>query len=332
MNAVILCGGGGTRLWPLSRAAKPKQFAALLTEESLLRDTYRRLLRLIPSEKVYAIASPEFAELVAADLPELAGRIIVEPERRDTGPAMRFAAEVIAQVAPDEPMVFIPSDHYIGDEELFLKCLAMGECIVNQRKTFADIAIAPTFPSTGLGYTRIGEFVMCEDGIDAFEFRGHAEKPAYEVAKSYLEEGSYLWHANYYMGTPRVFIEVCDTYAPEILRGEKVSFDRVVTERMPASSMTIIKGTFPWSDVGTWDALHERLSSDNSNITRGNAILEDVKGSLVFSTAGRTVTVLGLENVVVVDTPDALLICRKDLAPRVKDLVRRLETEHPHLI
>lgn len=329
MMAVILCGGGGTRLWPLSRAAKPKQFAALLTEESLLRDTYRRLLRLIPSEKVYAVVTPELAPLIALELPELEGRILVEQERRDTGPAMRFAAAALMEVAPDEPMAFIPSDHFIGDDEAFLRCLSAGEAIVRARGTFADIGVTPTFPSTGLGYTRIGKMVACDGSVDAFEFLGHAEKPDYETAKAFLADGSYLWHANYYMATPRMFVEACDRYAPEILAGARASFDRAVTERMPAAAMTVIKGAFPWSDVGSWDALHEQLSAEGGNVERGQAVLLDTRGSLVYAHGGKPVAVLGLDDVVVVDTPEALLVCRKSDAQRVKEVVEKLKERYP---
>ncbi|TAK03919.1 hypothetical protein EPO34_02045 [Patescibacteria group bacterium] len=332
MRAIILCGGGGVRLWPLSRTAKPKQFAALLTEESLLRDTYRRLLRSIPSEKIYACVAPEVAELVAMELPELVGRILVEPERRDTGPAMRFAAAALMDVAPDEPLVFVPSDHFIGDDEAFLRCLSAGELIVKQRGTFADIGIAPTFPSTGLGYTRIGTMVACDGAVDAFEFLGHAEKPDYETAKSYLEDGSYLWHANYYMATPRMFVEACDRYAPEILSGARASFDRVVTERMPASAMTVIQGTFPWSDVGSWDALHAQLAEEGANVERGDSVLVDTRGSLVYAYGNKPVAVLGLDDVVVVDTPEALLVCKKSDAQRVKEVVEKLKGRYPHVV
>lgn len=330
--AVILCGGSGTRLWPLSRSHRPKQFTALLTEESLLKDTYRRLLRWVPAEHIFAVAGAGFTHYILEDLPELEGRIFVEPSRSDTGPAMYFAAKSLMETRADEPLVFIPSDHYIGDDEAFLKCLQQGEELIRTRNTFVDIGISPTFPSTALGYTRVGEQVAVQDGITQYAFAGHTEKPNYETAKAYLQDGRYLWHANYYMATPRLFVQACEQYAPEILRGEAVAFDRVVTERMPVESMVILRGTFPWSDVGTWDALHERLAPDGGNVIRGDAILSRVTGSLVYATSGRSVVVQDIDDVVVVDTEDAVLVMRRQSAAKIKDIVAQLKNERPELI
>ena len=351
MKAVILAGGVGTRLWPMSRKSRPKQFFDVVGEEPLIRDTYRRLLRWFPSEKIYFSISPTFNNLTREQFPEVEDdHVLIEPDKRDTGPAMGYVAALLELSDPDEPIVFIPSDHYIEDEELFLRCLQEGEKIINETGKLLDIAITPTFPSTVLGYTQIGEKYSDDDGIEVFKFAGHTEKPPYDVAKSYLEDGSYLWHANYYMWTPRKFMEAFDKYAPEIGVGlrmiqqgfsngnvdvvadlfkalPKISIDYAITEKMDPEDVLIIRGDFGWSDIGAWDTLHGRLSEGEGNVTKGQCVMIDTSGSLIYGPAEKMIAVVGLENIVVVDTGDALLVCRKDDAQRVKEVVTHLKEQ-----
>ncbi len=364
MIAVILAGGVGMRLWPMSRTKKPKQFFDVIGEEPLIRDTYRRLLRLFPAEKIFLSVSPGFEGLLRGQFPDIdSSHVMVEPEKRDTGPAMGYVAALLELQDPDEPLVFVPSDHYIGDEELFLRCLSVGDKLIRETGKLVDIGIKPTFPSTVLGYTKIGKKNRRVDGVDVFAFAGHSEKPSYDVAKSYLEDGSYLWHANYYMWTPRKFMEALEQYTPEagkILREiqslchseaegrrisheilrfaqddiqklysslPKISFDYAVTEQMEPSSVLIIRGEFGWSDIGTWDTLYDRLADGEQNVLKGQCVTIDTRGSLVYGPREKLITVVGMQNIVVVDTGDALLVCRREDAERVKELVLRLTDE-----
>lgn len=355
MKAVILAGGVGSRLWPLSRQKKPKQFCRLVSSESLINDTYRRLLRILPSEKIYFSISQPFADLLKEHCPDLEDKqLIIEPEKRDTGPAMGYAAALLELVDPDEPVVFVPADHYIADEEKFFHCLKIGEQLIQETGKMLDIGITPTFPSTVLGYTKIGDLYKENGGVQIFNFAGHSEKPPYEIAKQYLEDGSYLWHASYYMWTPRRFMEAFDLYASsvgktlreiqklesdgvlkcwsvEVLELYKMlpqkSFDYLITEKINPVDVLIIKGEFGWSDIGAWDTLYDRLAAPEENITQGDSILLDTQGSLIYAPEGKTVVVLGMKDVVVIDTTDALLVCPRAAAQRVKEIIKKLEEE-----
>lgn len=344
MKAIILAGGSGTRLWPMSRAARPKQFFDVIGSEPLIRDTYRRLLRSFAAEDIYFSVTPAFEELLRANLSDIADdHVFIEPEKRDTGPAMGYVAAMMELSFPDEPIVFVPSDHYIADEEKFLTCLAVGDRLIRETGKMVDIAIVPSFPSSTLGYTKIGQLLESDRDVEVYEFAGHTEKPPYEVAKQYLESGDYLWHANYYMWTPRKFMSALEEYAPQmgaILRQiqaghrelyaniEKISFDYAVTEKMNPQDVLILKGDFGWSDIGAWDTIKDRLSSEaEGNVTKGKVILADTTGSLVYAPANKLVAVVGLENMIVVDTDDALLICRRDDASRVKEVVKIIEEQ-----
>jgi mannose-1-phosphate guanylyltransferase len=195
-----------------------------------------------------------------------------------------------------------------------------------------------------LGYTKFGPLFEKRDNTEVYQFAGHTEKPPREVAEQYLADGSYLWHANYYMWTPRKFMAAFENYAPEtaaILRKiqtvrtddirdlysqlPKKSFDYLITEKMNPESVLVIKGDFGWSDIGAWDTLFDRLSENGGNVVKGNGVLIDTNGSLVYAPVGKTVAVLGMNDVVVVDTPDALLVCPKNQAQRVKEIIVKLQ-------
>lgn len=360
MKAIILAGGTGTRLWPMSREKKPKQFFELVGNEPLIKDTYRRLLRMFPEEKIYFSISAPLAELLLQYFPDWpAERLIIEPEKRDTGPAMGYVAARFELDDPDEPMVFVPADHYIGDEKKFLQCLAAADRLIQETGKMLDIGVAPAFPSTVLGYTKIAGLFKEEDGIEIFNFSSHTEKPIFEVAKKYLEDGSYLWHASYYMWTPRKFMEAFETYAPDagvvlreiqtVCRSEwpfaptnnsinglysqlpKKSFDYLITEKMNPAEVLIIKGNFGWSDIGAWDTLYDRLSTDEkANVCKGRNILLETEGSLIYAPENKTVAVLGMKDVIVVDTGDALLVCPKNQAQQVKEIISELQNKNQH--
>lgn len=339
MNFVILAGGVGERLWPLGTPENPKQFHALLGEEPLIVQAVRRVQK--AGGTIFFSTSEAYVPLIKKLFPEIPkDHHIIEPARRDTGPAMMYVAATLMERAPDAPLAFIPSDHTIADVEKFVKTLQAGEALVGETGKMIDIGVPAKFPSTVLGYTHIGKKMETRDGVDVYEFLGHTEKPDIKTAEKYLASGEYLWHANYYMWTPRKIMEACLAYAPDLYAGvmraaddpaafaniPKISFDYAITEHMNPNDVQILKGDFGWSDVGAWDVLASELEkAPGENVTRGKVTAIDSSGSVIYSTTGRKVGVIGLKDMVVVDTEDGVLVCPKDRAQDVKKLVAELQ-------
>ncbi len=352
MKVVILAGGGGTRLWPLSREKKPKQFTRIIGAETLFEQTVKRFLLNFSPQDIYVCLNKDLVEQAQNLAPIIPKEnYIIEPEKRDTAPAMGLVAAHLFRLDPDEPFVYAPADHFIGDEQKFIRCLKIAEKMIKETGKMLDIAVWPTFPSTVLGYTHIGERLSESDGIETFKFLGHAEKPAFEIAKNYLKAGDYLWHANYYMWTPRKILEAFGEHSPqhyECLSGviealeqndsnslnkhfsamEKISFDYVITEKINPENVLIIKGDFDWSDVGAFDVLYEAQKAavdENNNVVFGEMVAEDSRDCLVYGNQDKIIALLGLSDLVVVDTDDVLLICPKGKSQDVKKIVAKIK-------
>lgn len=351
MNIVILAGGGGSRLWPLSRENKPKQFCRLISEKTMLEETLDRFAG-FPKEKIFIATTAGLKEELIKIVPDFPqDQIFIEPARRDTAPAMGYAALKLSLIAPDEPMAFIPSDHYIGRNDKFLASILEAEKVILETGKLLDISIHPTNPNTALGYTKIGQEVRNENGVEFYQFLGHTEKPDFKTAQTYLESGDYLWHANYYMWTPRLFLEAYKKHAPNIFADlekikallekdnlkeaervycqmEKISIDYALMEKMDLDNVLIIKGSFDWKDIGAWDTLHENLmtkTDERRNLVRGERLNLDTSGCLIYGGEKKIIATIGLDDVIIVDTEDALLVCPKSRAQEAKKVVEELK-------
>ncbi len=347
MNIVILAGGLGSRLWPLSRRRTPKQFLALVGERAMIVDCYERVKPLAENGGVFISCLAEHVPFISQLLPQVApDHFIVEPERRDSGPAMAFAAAYLAKSGQETvPMAFVPTDHAIGDDEAFRNTLAAGLELVQETGAFADIGITPTEPLSTLGYTNIGEQSGERRGVRYYTFLGHIEKPATAKAAELIDTGHYLWHANYYMATPAALLAAYEEHSPEITqvmnniepqdlawqqaygRLPRISIDHAVTEKLPKGAMHILRGDFGWSDVGQYSQLHHWLAKGKTdqNVSRGLHVAIDSNGCLVISRPDKLVTTLGISNVAIIDTTDALLVCDLTKSTDVKRLVDWLE-------
>ncbi|MEK7512327.1 MAG: sugar phosphate nucleotidyltransferase [Patescibacteria group bacterium] len=355
MKIVIMAGGGGTRLWPLSRQNQPKQFSKIIGEQTMYEETLERFADSFSIENIYVCLNNNLLEQAKKLSPRiLDANYIIEPERRDTGPAMAFVSAFLVNEFPDEPIAFIPSDHFIGDRKKFLNAINLADKLIRENGQMLDIAITPTFPSTVLGYTQIGKkSAHSENGIEVFEFLGHTEKPEFEIAKKYLENGSYLWHASYYMWTPAKILNAYKEYCPQdanniekMIEGfrknemqlshaafkelAKTSFDYAITEKMDPKQVLIIKGDFGWSDVGAFDVLYDAQKTkvdDCGNLISGNYLGRDSSNCFVSGRPDKLIATVGLNDFIVVDTDDVLLICPKSKSQEVKKLVEQAERE-----
>lgn len=349
MKFIILAGGGGTRLWPLSTKKKPKQFCKLLGDKTLLKSTFERL-RVFGTKNIYLSCSKSTLRLVRKELPQLpASHIIIEPEKRDTAAAMGLAAAYLAVKYPNEPLAFIPSDHYILNENKFRKSLKVAEGLIKKTGKMLDIGIEPNFPSTVLGYTCLGKMYKNINGVTVYNFKKHTEKPKLKTAQKYLKAKNYLWHANYYMWTPNLFLESFKKYSPgtyrhlikiknnfeknksivqEFKKIKKISFDYAITEKINPRDALIIKGDFGWYDLGAWDVLCDAQKNKldkNKNLVKGKFLGLDTKDSLIYNYEDKPIATIGVKDLVIVNTKDGLLICPKSLSSLVREVSKKLD-------
>ncbi len=357
MNYVILAGGSGTRLWPMSRAAQPKQLAKLVSDVTMIEDTIHRLLDIADWKQIFISTNADFAPLIQELLPKIpADHFIIEPEKRDTGPAMALAAAWLSTIAPDEPMILMPSDHHIQDASAFQNVLKLTDTLVREQGSMVNFGITPNFPNTNLGYLKIGDQLEHRDGIHVYAFGGQKEKPDQATAKQFLDDGNYLWNAGYFAWTPDKFLKAFKQFAPGIGdhldalvaaittkntnalsvaygQMEAKSVDYALIEKLDPSTVRTIRGDFGWADLGSWDMLYDELgdkANEQGNLIKANWQGIDTKNTLVYAPEDKLVTTIGIDNLVIVDTPDALLVTTMERAQDVKKIVELLKQQNLH--
>lgn len=347
MYAVILAGGGGTRLWPLSRPERPKPFLPLLGGETLLRRTAERVRVLVGWEGTYVIAEEAHLGLVREQLPELPeANLVGEPEGRNTAAAVALATAVIER-PEDEVMAVLPADHHVANEDLFRGVLEAagriaGGAAAEWDAPLVTLGVQPSGPETGYGYV-VPEEASGRDvqGVHAHGVAAFIEKPDAENAAALVRRPGVVWNSGIFVGQRGTFMLLFERYAPEIaaplreaggdperLRAiyptlRETSFDRAVAEPAGrAGEMVVVGMDVGWSDIGSWAALLEVLAEgDGQVVRRGWAEDLDSRDVLIESSAGRLVVTIGLRDTIVVDTPDVVLVCARDRAQDVKTLL-----------
>jgi len=331
--AVIMAGGAGTRFWPLSRAARPKQFLHLAGRGTMLQETARRLRGVVPPRRVLVVAPPQHARLVRAQLPDLPpDNLIIEPSARGTAACLALAAAHVARRAPHAAMAVLAADHVIHDVAALQVCLRRAFAVAADG-WLVTFGIPPTSPDTGYGYVRVGAPLdrLRPRAARALRF---TEKPDARTARRLLAAGDYRWNSGMFVWRVDVFQAALERHAPAVataaaavarqrgaaarraygrLPSEPV--DTAVLER--SDRIAVVDATFDWSDVGSWEAMAALWGTDtDGNARRGDALLLDCRRTIVRA-GERLVAVLGADDLVVVDTPTAVLVCPR---ARVQDV------------
>jgi len=342
LHAVIMAGGSGTRFWPASRRARPKQFLALGTGKPLLRETFERIEPMVGARKVWVVTSRSMARASRELLPELpVENILAEPTGRDTAACAGWASQTILEKDSEAICLVLPADHVIGEEDRFRATLGAGARHVKENGGLLTFGIRPTRPETGYGYLKLGPVRRRIGGLPVHLLERFVEKPDAATARDYLESGRYLWNSGMFAWRAADLLEEIRRQLPLLaeglnaLAGGTEALDRVYPS-LPRISVDfgIMEGArrtwtipvdFPWSDVGSWPALAEVLTSDQrGNILQGRTLCRDGAENIVVS-EGPAVAVLGLEGLVVVATPDAVLVVPAHRAQEVKEVVAAME-------
>ncbi len=358
MKAVILAGGTGTRLWPLSRQNKPKQLQPLISEQTMLQDTIDRLSFLSP-EDIFIATNEEYTDIVKQSAPQIPEKnIIAEPACRDTAPCIGLAAAYVAKhSSPDEIMSIVYADHLVQDTEEFVAKLQAAEKLAKEHNTLNIIEVKAKYPNVHLGYVKIGDQISDIDGHAIHAFERFVEKPDYETAKKFLADGSYLWNTGFYVWKIEKILEEFARHAPDThsllmkmheaigteneketidahyKNCEKISIDYAIMEKVNPEEVRIIPADLGWSDIGTWSAIHEELARhETENIVKGDHVSHETEGSLIYGTTGKPIVTIGLKDMIVVETDDSILVCPKNRSQDVKKIVEKLKTEKEHLI
>ncbi|MBK9797000.1 MAG: mannose-1-phosphate guanylyltransferase [Holophagaceae bacterium] len=339
--AVVMAGGRGTRFWPRSRNARPKQFLAIVGEETLLHQTVRRLDGHVSPDHIFVVTTEDLAAETRRMLPELPPEnVIVEPEGRNTAPCLALALVEIEKKYPRAVMAVLSADHWIGDRELFLEDLDTAVAHAAGKRELVTFGIKPTYPETGYGY------IESEGQGPVFKVKAFREKPPADVALQYLESGRHYWNAGMFVWTLADLRAGLRAHAPEVLAPldawvqsgaqpealaaayaqlPKVAIDVALMER--AETVAVVPTRFRWSDVGSWPAAIEFQKADgDGNVSQGQTLLLDTRNSAFFG-GKRLIAASGVEDLIVVDAEDALLICHRDKAQSVKQIVERLKAE-----
>ena len=339
-----MAGGVGTRFWPRSRVKRPKQLLNIVDDQTMIQATIARLDNLIPYEQTYIVTTKPQKEEIFNQLPFLKSKnLIIEPKGKNTAPCIGLAAIILKQQNPEAVMAVLPADHRIQNETHFRKVLAAAEILAARNDCLVTLGINPTYPSTGYGYIQINEKKDEVSGLEAYKVKTFAEKPDQKTAERFLKSGDFFWNSGMFIWKIETILSEIEKSLPDLYDGlmeiekslgtknekeviqkvycqiKSISIDYGVMEQ--STNVFVLKGEFEWNDVGSWEEVYKISSKDSKkNVLFGNHLLKESTGCLI-DVPKRFVGAIGIENLIVVETDDALLICPRNKAQEVKELV-----------
>lgn len=348
LYAVIMAGGAGTRFWPLSRRRHPKQLLDLVGGASLIRQTVDRIRPRVPPERTIVVTGAEHAEGLRAEIPEIPREnLLVEPVGRGTAAAIGLATVVVRARDAQASLAVLPSDHYIRDQDGFLKAVEAARDVASEGDYLLTLGMKPTAPETGYGYIRVGERLRVVRDHPVHRVDRFIEKPDRARAEAYVADGRYLWNGGMFVWRVDTILEAIRQHLPETFEGiaeiglalsagdfmeavrrvyfrlPDVSIDTGVLEK--AGNVLVLPTEVGWHDVGSWAALEDLLPRrDGDNVGIGEHVAVDTRGCIVYS-PGKVVATVGVEDLVIVETEDALLVCRKDQVQELRRVIEALE-------
>ncbi len=350
LYAVIMAGGSGTRFWPLSRNRTPKQVLSIIGPNSLLQDTVKRISDVVPQENIYIVTHSRQKRVIAQQIPEFdEQRLILEPSPRNTAPCIGLVAFTLRRIDPEAIMIVMPSDHLVRDVKGFQKAVRTAVEVAKKTDGLVTFGIPPTRIETGYGYIQF-EPTDADLPASVHRVKAFAEKPNWETAKRFVESGEFYWNSGIFIWSVSRILKEMEEHLPEQYHQLEVisrawgqpSYKRVLYNRwariraisidygvmeVATSPIYMVEGNFGWSDIGSWDELYRlHRSQSNNNVIFGEATIIDGKDNLIYSPSKMT-AVVGLDNLIVVNTPTATLICPLNRAQDVKQLVEKMKIE-----
>lgn len=352
--AIIMAGGVGARFWPYGTNKTPKQFLPVTdSADTMLQLTVKRVKEIVPYERIFISTNSQYINEVKKQVPKVpSGNIIGEPVGRNTAPCIGLASIMLRQFDEKAKMFVTPADHLIDDLDLFYRSVNAGLQFVENRDAIVTLGIVPTHPETGYGYIQFVEDAVFtinqnEGDVSIFKVKTFAEKPNLESAKVFLESGDFLWNSGMFIFRTDVILDEMQKSLPDLYHAlgkiEKaihtnkfqqvlqqvfaeikgISVDYGVMEK--SKKVYVIKGEFKWSDLGSWDEVYRIKSKDkNNNVIIGDSFLKDSKNNLVMSPKG-FIGMVGVEDLIIINTKEGLLICKKDRSQEVKEIVDYLK-------
>lgn len=344
----IMAGGIGSRFWPMSRTDYPKQFLDILnTGRTLIQATFDRFALFIPKEHIYIVTSEQYKDIVADQLPDLPlENILCEPSRKNTAPCIAYISYKLQQINPDANLICAPADHIILEPENFKKKCLEALHFTSHIKALVTLGIKPTHPNTGYGYIQYEQMAVSEN---VFKVKTFTEKPDQELAKTFISSGDFLWNAGIFVWQIKNIIKAFELFLPEmheVFDAEKNNFntpdEKKAIERIyplcvnisidygvmeKADNVYIIPSSFGWSDLGTWASAYDNLEKDylENAVAGSNVMIIDATKNMIHADNKKLVLVQGLDDFIVVDTPDVLLICKKDKEQAIKEYVAEVK-------